>query len=124
MPISPSLLHLGKRPETIPQLDGGESAVFGLTRQNHPRDNGFVSPTFLLFTRSRIYTFSPLHVHQLKLQADLHLVADDHSSGLERLIPVEPVVLAVDLRRRAEARALAAPRILAASFFHDVQHDV
>src|SRR5687768_8890100 len=49
---------------------------------------------------------------QLELDGDLDLVAHEHPAGFERLVPVQPEILAVDLRARAEADALASPGVL------------
>src|SRR6267142_2035543 len=64
-----------------------------------------------------------LLLDQLEIDRDLDLVADGHTAGLEQLVPGEPEVLAVDLRRGTVAGALAAPRILPAAFLrHGQRH--
>src|SRR6266545_6054443 len=61
---------------------------------------------------------------QLDVDRDLHVVADGYATGLEQLVPGQAEIAALDLRRRAEAGALATPGILAASLGRDVEHDL
>src|SRR5437868_10460820 len=55
------------------------------------------------------------------LDVDFDLLSDEDTAGLERHIPMQAEVLAVDGRRGAEAGAVAAPRILGASEALDLQ---
>src|SRR6185437_2481437 len=48
---------------------------------------------------------------QLDFQADLDLVPDQHAASLERLVPAQAEILAVDLAGGLEAAAGAAPGI-------------
>src|SRR5262249_15427864 len=52
-----------------------------------------------------------------------HLVADEDPAGLERLIPVQTEVLAIDGRAPGQARALPAPGIPGAAAVLDLEHD-
>src|SRR5690606_27448842 len=52
-------------------------------------------------------------LHELRVDLDLDLVADEHPTGLERRVPLDPPVLAVDGGRRREPGAGVAPRVLA-----------
>src|SRR3954447_24414614 len=54
-------------------------------------------------------------LHQLDVDRELDVLAYDEAAGLERLIPGEAELLAVDLALRLEAHPLAAPRVLAAT---------
>src|SRR5579862_4486055 len=51
-------------------------------------------------------------LHGLDLELDLDLVADQHAARLEHLVPAQAEILAIDRRRRDEAGALVAPRVL------------
>src|SRR3954467_7585245 len=51
-------------------------------------------------------------LHRLDVYRELHFVAHNDAARLERLIPVETEVPAIDLTRRAEAGPLVPPRIL------------
>src|SRR5438876_973355 len=50
-------------------------------------------------------------MRQLRLDPDLHLLTHHDSARLERLVPVQPEVAAVDSRLRADADPVVAPRI-------------
>jgi hypothetical protein len=50
---------------------------------------------------------------RLDLQRQLDLVAHQHAAGLQRLVPLQAELAPVDAGRCAEARALAAPGVLA-----------
>src|SRR5256885_4065115 len=60
-------------------------------------------------------------LHRLDLQRQLHLVADEQAARLQRLVPLEPEVLAVDGSGCDEPGALAAPGVLAAPLVGDIQ---
>src|SRR5450759_3631933 len=49
--------------------------------------------------------------HRLDLDAELELLADQPATGLERLVPGEAPVFAVDLRLGREESALTAERV-------------
>src|SRR5262245_24135387 len=74
----------------------------------------------IVITTGRDGTGSRL-LHQFGVDRDLHVVADEDAAGLKHLVPLEAVVAPPDLRRRAEAAALAAPRIAAAALGRDVE---
>src|SRR5688572_9113998 len=61
-------------------------------------------------------SLSDLHFEAacLDLEAELDLVADEHTAALERLVPVQPEVLAVELSLRPEPGDLDARRVDAA----------
>src|SRR2546423_4353874 len=60
----------------------------------------------------------------LHVDLDLDLVADQDAAGLQRLIPLQTPLAAVDLGRGVGAGALAAPRIFAAPFVGHVEGDL
>src|SRR5690606_24382162 len=66
----------------------------------------------------------PLLLHRLHVQLDPDVVTDEDAARLERLVPAQAPVPAVDLGGRGEARALAAPRILAHSLEDRVERDL
>src|SRR5262245_9472863 len=59
----------------------------------------------------------------LDVQVDGDLVADEYSAALERLVPGEPEVLAVDRRRPVESGALLAVWALAFAEEARLEHD-
>src|SRR5690606_34208146 len=59
--------------------------------------------------------------NRLNLDGELDLVAHQHASGLQRLVPGEAEVPAVDAAAGAEADALATPRVLPASLVDHVE---
>src|SRR5688572_30576787 len=60
---------------------------------------------------------------EFEVDGDLHLVPYHDAARLERLIPVQPEILAIDRRRGAETDAFAAPGVLAASARLDRKRD-
>src|SRR5205814_9384094 len=54
-----------------------------------------------------------LLANRLRFDLDAHGVADEHAAGLERLVPLQAPLPAIDLAARREAGPLFAPRILA-----------
>src|SRR5439155_16888168 len=56
-------------------------------------------------------------------ERELDLFADEEAAGLERDVPGQAPVLAVDARLRAETRVHAARRILRLTRIHNVQRD-
>src|SRR4051812_23760770 len=60
----------------------------------------------------------------LHREADLHVVADKESAGLERGIPVQAVVLPVDRDLALEGDLLVAPRIFSRAEVRHRQDDV
>src|SRR5687768_4436139 len=60
----------------------------------------------------------------LDREADLHVVADEESAGLERRVPLQPEVLAVDCDLGLEADLVVAPRILGRAEMRDGQRDL
>src|SRR6266511_971468 len=59
----------------------------------------------------------------LHLELDLHLVADDHTAGLEHHVPGQVPVLATDVRFSSKAGTNAAPRILLDTFELELEVD-
>src|SRR6185369_12898440 len=57
------------------------------------------------------------------LNLDLDFFSDQHTAGLEGLIPIETKVLSVESGRGCEARAVIAPRILALTEERDIEND-
>src|SRR5690242_19698139 len=66
----------------------------------------------------------PLGADRLDLDADLDVVADEDPARLQRLVPRQPELAAIDLRRRGEADPLSAPRILPLSLVGRLQRDL
>jgi hypothetical protein len=60
----------------------------------------------------------------LHLELDLHAIAHQHTAGLERLVPLEAEVLAVEGPLRGEADPFVAPGVLAAAAVLDVERDL
>src|SRR5688500_15130480 len=60
---------------------------------------------------------------RLNVEMDADLVADEDPAGLQRLVPGEPEVAAVELRVGAEAGSLAAPGIASRALEGDVEGD-
>src|SRR5260370_39410150 len=54
---------------------------------------------------------------------DLHLLTDEHAAGLQRLVPGENPVVAVDFRRGREADVAVAPGITGCALYLEGQHD-
>src|SRR5687767_14028984 len=65
-----------------------------------------------------------LRTDRRHVDRDLHLIGDEHTTRLDRLIPRETVVAAIELRRAREADARLTPRIHAASLLLDLQLDL
>src|SRR5438067_65615 len=88
----------------------------------------FVVPTFLREKKQILRCARDdgrlLLPHQLDLDRHLDVVADDPAAGFERLIPVQPEVLAVDLALGLETHALPAPRIARAALEFGVERDL
>src|SRR5512140_2413485 len=63
-------------------------------------------------------------LHGLELDRDLDLLADEHAARLERGVPDEAELAAVEGRLGGEARALVAPRVLARAGELGVQDDL
>src|SRR5437870_3270565 len=61
---------------------------------------------------------------RLDLDGQLDLVADDHAAGLQREVPGEPEVLAIDRRSRREAGAQLSPHVLLAAGVVDLENDL
>src|SRR3979411_680994 len=59
----------------------------------------------------------------LNLDLHLHVIADQHPPCLERRIPDQPELAAIDLGGSAEAHAAAAPGILAGALVDRVESD-
>src|SRR5215216_1765973 len=85
--------------------------------------------TLLRFS-SRVAVVSPSggllgrRLHGLHFELDLDALAHQHTAGLERLVPREPEVLALDGRLGDEPDALVAPRILGLAAVFDVERDL
>src|SRR5688500_100012 len=62
--------------------------------------------------------------HTLGTDLDLDLLADEHAAGLERLVPRDAELFAVDLGGRAEPDDLLAPRALRVPLELDVELDL
>src|SRR5437868_5021238 len=56
-----------------------------------------------------------LGLHELNIQRDSHVVADENATGLECRVPCQAEVFAVDLRRCRDCNASIAPGILRGS---------
>src|SRR5512133_2632569 len=61
---------------------------------------------------------------RLQLDLDVDPIGDEHATRLERLVPGEAEVLAVDRGRGREADALVAPRVLALAAVLGVEDDL
>src|SRR6476661_2224704 len=61
-------------------------------------------------------------LHGLDLGLDLDLVPNEHAAGLERLVPRQTEVLAIDRRRRRKRGADVAPRVLRLPVLFDAEH--
>ena len=57
----------------------------------------------------------------LDVDLDVDVLADEDAAGLERLVPLQPEVPAIDPRLRREGHALVAPGVLAAAELFDVE---
>src|SRR5438105_15796143 len=64
-----------------------------------------------------------LLLHELDLDRQLDVVAEDPAAGIERLIPVEAEVLPVDLAFSLEAHALTPPWVARAPLKFGVERD-
>src|SRR5438105_13150491 len=64
-----------------------------------------------------------LLLHELDLDRQLDVVAEDPAAGIERLVPVEAEVLPVDLAFRLEAHALTTPWAARAPLKFGVERD-
>src|SRR4051812_544784 len=65
-----------------------------------------------------------LLLDELNLEGDLDLVTHQHTTQLERCVPVEPEVLAAQLGGRPRTAAHATPRVLRGRRERvDVEHD-
>src|ERR1041385_5349559 len=62
-----------------------------------------------------------LCLRELRVDRDLDVVADEHSTRLERDVPGETELTPFDLRRGAEPGLLVAPRIACAAALLDLQ---
>src|SRR5271170_1567008 len=51
-------------------------------------------------------------LHKLQVQSDADILTHHQPAGLERRVPGQPEVLAIDLRGRRQTNARVAPRIL------------
>src|SRR5579862_9666879 len=58
---------------------------------------------------------------RLDVDLDVDVLADEHAPRLERLVPLQPVLPAVDASLRGERDALIAPRVLAAAELLDIE---
>jgi hypothetical protein len=80
---------------------------------------------FLGVSMAPFLGFSPglltLVTRQFDLQVELHLVADEHAACLERDVPRQAEILAVDRARRVEPGLLVAPGVLHEALGDDVQ---
>src|SRR5439155_9565002 len=89
-----------------------------LTTRAHTRrwadENQIVNPLSVLRTRRR----DGLHV-----ELDAHFLSDEHAAGLERKVPGEAPVLAVDFGGRAERDPLIAHRRGAGALELDLERD-
>src|SRR4029077_11766551 len=61
-------------------------------------------------------------LHRLDFGLNLDAISDEHAAGLERLIPRQTEVLAIDRRRRRERGADVAPRVLRLAVLFDAKH--
>src|SRR5207237_7979765 len=95
-----------------PGNPGGQYGRVGLARLE--RDFGF-DLLFGLGRRRRRYG--------LNAQLELDLVPQDEAAGLERLVPGQVVVLAVQPGLRVEAHPAIAPGVLALAIEAGVEHD-
>src|SRR4029453_5168770 len=64
------------------------------------------------------------HLHELHFDVDPHAVRDEHTAGLDRLIPAETTLPTIELGVTAEPRALLPPRVLAAALELAVENDL
>src|ERR1019366_9959312 len=65
-----------------------------------------------------------LRLHSVEVDVDRHVVAEEDAAVVERFVPVDAVVLAVDGRGQGEAGALVAPRVFAEAAKLDREGDV
>src|SRR6185295_10498518 len=61
-------------------------------------------------------------LHGLDLGLDLDFVPDEHTAGLERLVPGQAEVLPIDRGLRRERGADVAPRVLRLAVLFDAKH--
>src|SRR4029079_17657980 len=58
----------------------------------------------------------------LDLGLDFDLIPDEHAAGLQRLVPRQAEVLAIDRRRRRKRGTDVAPRVLRLAVLFDAKH--
>src|SRR5205814_2983550 len=61
--------------------------------------------------------------HNLRINRDLHFVADDHTAGLEQLVPAQTKVLAIELAGCTETGAIIPVRILGNALERGIERD-
>src|SRR4051812_3210455 len=70
------------------------------------------------------FCLSELRLHRREVEEDLDLLADEHAAGLQRLVPVEAEVAALDLADDLEPDAGVAPRVLVDALRNALEDDL